>query len=171
MICTFFLSFEVNNFPSRDLCPDENLKMKENFEKETAKELKYEDYHSIVRPNHPKLTTEEKMPTPTIFDVRVDVHNSSLADEGQNWPNQLCMQNEQFARNKTDKAKIGTKDDNKVSTKKQCKFIEKRSKVTFSDIVQIKYYEKESSDESKSNKEHTETSGEIIDDGIMETGL
>lgn len=53
--------------------------------------MKYDDYDSIVVWKYPKLTKEEQMATPTVFDVTCDEHNSSLANEGQNSLNQLYL--------------------------------------------------------------------------------
>lgn len=140
MIYTFFLGFEVASFPSSDLCTNVTSKSHENFEKETVKESKYSDFHSVVDRTYSTLNKEEKITPPTVIYVTADVHNSSLANDEQRSPNQMHMHNAQFVRNKVDEENIGKRCD-KSSTEKQCKIFEKHTKVNFSDIVQIKYYD------------------------------
>lgn len=127
------------------------------MKKKKIEEFKYDDIQSTF-----KVTQEETMATANVFYVPVDVHNSSPADDGENSQNQLYMQNVQSVRNNLDKEKIATEGNNRSLNDTRCKIIKKCTKVNFSDKVQIKYYEIDSWDNSNSNGEHTETSGEIF---------
>lgn len=121
--------------------PTETQKAKKTCEKESVEELKHDDNQSTV-----KVTKVEKMATPTVFYVPVEVHNSSPLENSQN---QLYMENVQFVRNILDEDMIATEGDNRSVNDTRCKIFAKPTKVNFSDKVQVKYYDKDSWDYSE----------------------
>lgn len=147
MIHLLFLDLKATIFSSTDQCSNVKSKGYENLE-ETFKELKYGDLNTTAKVTYAKWIKEEKIARPTVFCVSVDVHNSFPAEDGKKSPNQLKLKNAQFVRNKIEKAQKVKKCDKRLASEKQNKIFEIRKKVNFCDAVQIKYYEKDSSDES-----------------------